>query len=186
MKQQAVFLDRDGVLNKSLGRRPPNSPDELEMLPGAANAVKQLNEAGFKVFVVTNQGGVALGYMTRAELDAIHAKLREEVAEAGGVIHEIASCLHRPWAKCRCRKPKPGLLLELAWKHNIDLTRSFMIGDREVDILAGQAAGTTTILVGTEDISPTIPDYAVPDLKAAAALILTELAPPLPEPGDTN
>lgn len=172
-KMRAVFLDRDGTLNKSIERRPPNTPDELEMLPGAAQAVAQLHAAGFKIFVVTNQGGVALGYMTKKELDAIHDKLREEVEKAGGKIDAIAACTHKPWAKCSCRKPKPGLILQLAEKYNIDLAGSFMIGDREMDIQAGQAAGATTILVGDEDIAPTVPDHKVPDLAAAAELILS-------------
>lgn len=185
MKQRAVFLDRDGVLNKSLGRRPPNTPDELEMIPGSAQAVKRLNDAGFKVFVVTNQGGVGLGYMTKGELDAIHHRLREEVAREGGVIHDIAACTHKPWARCKCRKPKPGMLIELARKHGIDLKRSFMIGDREMDIEAGRSAGTTTILVGTAE-EETAADYTAPDLLAAASLILEQLAPPLPEPEDRS
>ncbi len=172
-KANAVFLDRDGTLNRSIGKRPPNTPDELEMLPGAAEAVAQLHASGFKIFVVTNQGGVGLGYMTKKELDAIHDRLREEIEQAGGKIDAIAACTHKPWAKCGCRKPKPGMILQLAKEYNIDLAVSFMIGDREMDIQAGQAAGTTTILVGDEDISPTVPDHKVRDLAAAAELILS-------------
>lgn len=184
-QQRAVFLDRDGVLNKSLGRRPPNSPAELEMLPGAAAAVKRLNDAGFKVFVVTNQGGVALGYMTREQLDAVHQKLREEVAREGGIIHDIAACTHRPWARCSCRKPQPGLLLQLARKHKIDLAQSFMVGDREVDIQAGKAAGAVTILVGQEE-EETSADFTAPDLAAAAELILEQKGQQPPGPADKS
>ncbi|HHT73657.1 MAG TPA: HAD family hydrolase [Firmicutes bacterium] len=182
MEHRAVFLDRDGVLNRSIGKRPPNTPEELEMLPGAAKAVKELNDAGFKVFVVTNQGGVALGYMTKEDLEAIHARLQEEVAREGGVIHEIAACTHRPWAKCNCRKPKPGMLIQLARRHKIDLENSFMVGDREMDILAGQGAGTTTILVGDGE-EETTADYAVADLAEAARLIIEQLGPQLPPQG---
>lgn len=174
LTNRAVFLDRDGTLNKPVGKRPPNNPDELEMLPGAAEAVAKLKKAGYKIFLVTNQGGVALGYMTKEELAAIHQKLEEEVEKAGGSFDEMAACIHRPWAKCKCRKPKPGMLLDLARRHKINLEKSYMIGDREMDILAGQAAGTTTILVGDEDISPTEADHSVPDLAAAAELILRD------------
>lgn len=170
-KKKAVFLDRDGVLNKSIGARPPNHVGELTLFPGVPEAVALLNEAGFLVFVVTNQGGVGLGYMTPQELEEIHRKLADEVAQAGGHFTEIMACIHKPRAGCACRKPKPGMLLTLADKYNVDLGQSFMIGDRDMDIEAGRAAGTTTILIASGEKTHQVPDYTCPDLLAAARLL---------------
>ena len=151
------------------------------MLPGAAKAVKELNDAGFKVFVVTNQGSCLRVYDQRRP----GSNPRPAPGGSGpgrGVIHEIAACTHRPWAKCNCRKPKPGMLIQLARRHKIDLENSFMVGDREMDILAGQGAGTTTILVGDGE-EETTADYAVADLAEAARLIIEQLGPQLPPQG---
>ena len=171
-KKRAVFLDRDGVLNKSFGYRPPNDASELTLLPGVPEAVVKLNEAGFLVFVVTNQGGVGLGYMTTGDLAKIHHKLETEVAKQGGTFTEIMSCIHKPRAGCACRKPKPGMLLALARKHNVDLPNSFMVGDRDMDIQAGRAAGTTTILIESDEKTEQVADYTCPSLLAASELIL--------------
>jgi len=170
-KKKAFFLDRDGVLNKSIGSRPPNDASELELLPGVPQAIAALNEAGFLVFVVTNQGGVGLGYMTPKELDEIHQRLADEVAKAGGHFTEIMACTHKPRAGCACRKPKPGMLLTLAEKYDVDLRRSFMVGDRDMDIAAGQAAGTTTILIASDEKTELVPDYTYPSLLAATHLL---------------
>ncbi len=170
-KKKAVFLDRDGVLNKSIGSRPPNHAGELTLFPGVPQAVALLNEAGFLVFVVTNQGGVGLGYMTLQDLEDIHGKLAAEVAQEGGRFTEIMACIHKPRAGCACRKPKPGMILGLAEKHNVDLEKSFMIGDRDMDIEAGKAAGTTTILIESDEKTKQIPDYTCPDLLTAARLL---------------
>lgn len=171
-KQIGIFLDRDGVLNQAYGFRPPNNPSELRLLPGAAAAVRDLNQADFKVFVVTNQGGVGLGYMTPDDLHAIHAKLLEEIHKVGGRIDEIMACIHKPKEGCSCRKPQPGMLTTLAAKHNIDLSKSFMVGDREIDIKAGAAAGTKTILITDETKVETQADHICDSLTTAAQLIL--------------
>lgn len=178
-KQKAVFLDRDGVLNKSYGFRPPNSPEELILLPGVPEVIRRLNEAGFLVFVVTNQGGVGLGYMSLEKLEAIHAKLVQEVAQGGGQFTEIAACTHKPKEGCPCRKPKPGLILDLAEKYNVDLAASFMVGDRDVDIQAGKAAGTRTILIKSREKTKEEPDYTCRSLLDASELILRLDAGPL-------
>ncbi|NLL43161.1 MAG: HAD family hydrolase [Firmicutes bacterium] len=172
-KKRAVFLDRDGVLNKSYGHRPPNNAEELILFPGVPEAVARLNGAGLLTFVVTNQGGVGLGYMTPDDLDAIHGKLTEKVAQQGGSFTEIMACTHKPKAGCACRKPKPGMLLALAEKYNVDLSQSFMVGDRDMDIEAGKAAGTTTILIESEEKIRQVPDYTCPDLSSASELILS-------------
>lgn len=171
-KQKSVFLDRDGVLNKSYGRRPPNNPEELVLFPGVPEAIRKLNSAGYLVFVVTNQGGVGLGYMTQETLDAIHAKLQAEVAKAGGRFTEIAACTHKPKEGCACRKPKPGLILDLAERYNVDLAASFMVGDRDMDIQAGKAAGTRTILIESREKVAEQADYTCKNLLAASELIL--------------
>ena len=171
-KKRAVFLDRDGVLNKSIGSRPPNHKEELTLFPGVPKAVAMLNDAGFLVFVVTYQGGVGLGYMTPQDLEGIHKKLTEEVEKQGGSFTEIMTCTHKPRAGCSCRKPKPGMLLTLAEKHQVDLKSSFMIGDRDMDIEAGKAANTTTILIESHEKTEQVADYTCPNLLAASNLIL--------------
>ncbi|HBN95477.1 MAG TPA: D-glycero-beta-D-manno-heptose-1,7-bisphosphate 7-phosphatase [Firmicutes bacterium] len=172
-RKRAVFLDRDGVLNQSIGSRPPNNEEELTLYPGVPKAVAMLNDAGFLVFVVTNQGGVGLGYMTPQDLEGIHQKLAEEVGKHGGSFTEIMACTHRPRAGCSCRKPKPGMLLTLAEKHHIDLENSFMVGDRDMDIEAGRAAGTTTIWIESDKKTEQVADYTCPNLLAASELILS-------------
>ena len=114
-KKRAVFLDRDGVLNKSLGRRPPNNPEELVLFPGVPEAVARLNEAGLLTFVVTNQGGVALGYMTPEELDKIHNRLAEEVVKAEAFLQRL--WLHPPpRAAAPAASPSPACFW--LWRRN--------------------------------------------------------------------
>lgn len=169
---RAVFLDRDGVLNKSVGKRPPNNQEELQLFPKVGQAIKKLNDAGYKVFVVTNQGGVGLGYMRADTLEEIHDRLRREVAEQGGHIKGIAACTHRPHDNCSCRKPNPGMLLDLANEHRIELAKSFMVGDRESDIEAGERAGTRTVFIGSNPECE--PDYIAPNLWEATLWIIEQ------------
>lgn len=176
-KKKAVFLDRDGVINQSYklphgGGRPPNNASELSLFSGVPEAIRRLNEGGFLVFVTTNQGGVGLGYMTEADLAGIHAKLEAEVQAAGGKFTEIMACTHKPKAGCSCRKPLPGMLTTLAAKHNVDLAQSYMVGDRDMDIAAGQAAGTTTILIQSAEKTKLEADYVCSSLLEASKLIL--------------
>ncbi|ASS68036.1 MULTISPECIES: HAD family hydrolase [unclassified Paenibacillus] len=147
---KAVFLDRDGVVNEmnTARVRQVNGPDDVHLLPGTAEAIRGLAEAGYRVYVVTNQGGVGLGYMSLADLKAVHERLEELLAGKGARLDGIAFCPHKPDSGCACRKPRPGMLLELAKRHRLSLGESYMIGDRESDIAAGRAAGTRTIRVG--------------------------------------
>lgn len=148
--EAAIFLDRDGVLNEVLSKRVKfvNAPEDVYLLPGAAQAVKMLNDLGFKVFIVTNQGGIGLGYMSERDLTKVHARLLDLLfEEAGAHIDDIAYCPDKPRSKSVCRKPAPGMILQLAKKHRVNLEKSFMIGDRMIDIEAGRAAGTRTILI---------------------------------------
>ncbi|NMB38240.1 MAG: HAD family hydrolase [Firmicutes bacterium] len=173
MKQRAFFLDRDGVLNRSY-KHPPNNADELVMIPGVGQAVRKLNELGYRVFVVTNQGGVGLGYFSREALQEIHCKLLQEMEKDGAHIDQIAVCIHKPQSDCSCRKPKPGMITALADQYHIDLSNSYTVGDRDVDIIAGQAAGTKTIYIGSRNHAPEGVDLVSPNLLAAVNTLLAE------------
>jgi D-sedoheptulose 7-phosphate isomerase len=144
--QPAVFLDRDGVLNRATVRDgkplPPPGANELEIIPEAAAALARLKASGFPLYVVTNQPDVARGNLSRNEVEAMHRKLATSLP-----VDDIFVCYHDDADHCACRKPKPGLLLEAQRKHNIDLARSFFVGDRWRDIDAGHAAGCKTILI---------------------------------------
>jgi D-glycero-D-manno-heptose 1,7-bisphosphate phosphatase len=142
----AAFLDRDGVLTASpVVDGVPFSPataEEMELLPGAVEAVGLLHGAGALVFVVTNQPDVARGRLDAAELERMHQVLRGRLG-----VDDVVACLHSDDDSCSCRKPRPGLFVELAARHGVDLASSWTVGDRWVDIAAGRAAGTTTVLV---------------------------------------
>jgi D-glycero-D-manno-heptose 1,7-bisphosphate phosphatase len=142
----AVFLDRDGVLNRIVERdgKPasPRTPDELVIEDGVARALAELKALGFPLFVVTNQPDVARGLMSGAALDAIHARLATLLP-----VDEIVACRHDNADNCACRKPRPGLLTGLAARHDIDLSRSWMVGDQDRDIACGRAAGCATVLL---------------------------------------
>lgn len=168
--QKAVFLDRDGTLNSYVGflRR----PEELELLPGAAEAVRRINESGYLAILVTNQPVIARGEVTYEELRVIHNKLETLLGREGAFLDAIYFCPHHPHGgypgevaalkrDCPCRKPKPGMLLEAAADFHIDLAASWMVGDRESDILAGRAAGCRTALVGAGSFAQ---DRTVADL----------------------
>lgn len=126
-----------------------NKPNDLYLIPGTAKAIRIFKEKGYKVYVVTNQGGIGLGYMSVDILNQIHDKLKEEIIakEPLAIIDEISTCIHKPKENCICRKPEPGLIIDLANKYDIDLSKSYMIGDRETDIEAGHKAGTRTVLI---------------------------------------
>jgi D-glycero-D-manno-heptose 1,7-bisphosphate phosphatase len=146
MKRRAVFLDRDGVINAPAVRDgkpyPPADIGSLEILPGVSEALEQLKSADFLLIVVSNQPDVARGTRTRASVEAINAALADRLP-----IDEFRMCYHDGSDACRCRKPSPGMLLEAAQKWDIDLTASFMVGDRWRDVEAGQNAGCKTVFV---------------------------------------
>lgn len=166
---RAVVLDRDGVINDNREHIHVHSPQELVLFPWTAEAIRRLNEAGWLVMVATNQGGVGLGFLTREDLAAVHEALRARLRAEGAVIDEIAACIHAPDAGCACRKPRPGLLYELWRRRPFDVTQSYMVGDRETDILAGRAMGMRTIFVGR---GPTTADDRAANLLAAVRIIL--------------
>jgi len=171
--KRAVFLDRDGVLNRSIVRngRPfaPTSLDEFELLPGVVDAVTSLRTAGFLLIVVTNQPDVATGEVSASVLDAMHRKLRALLK-----LDDIKICCHLDADGCSCRKPRPGMLLEAAREWAIDLDRSFMVGDRWRDVSAGKAAGCRTMFVdyGYAERQVYAPDFVVTSLAEAVRIIL--------------
>jgi D-glycero-D-manno-heptose 1,7-bisphosphate phosphatase len=146
---KAVFLDRDGVINRAVVREgrpyPPASAAELEIVPGAREGLESLKALGFLLVVVTNQPDVARGARTIAQVDEIHAALRVALP-----LDDVLVCPHDDRDGCACRKPRPGLLLEAAARHGIAMEASWMIGDRWRDIDAGAAAGCRTILIDAE------------------------------------
>ncbi|HEX8168865.1 MAG TPA: HAD family hydrolase [Beijerinckiaceae bacterium] len=173
MKGRAVFLDRDGVLNEAHIRDgkpyPPSSVHELHVMEDAADALGRLKDAGFRLFVVTNQPDVARGKTSREAVEAINRRLCEALP-----IDDVFMCLHDDGDHCDCRKPKPGMIRAAAQREQIDLDASVMVGDRWRDIEAGRAAGCRTVLIGdgyAEGLrSP--PDYRAPNLTTAANWIL--------------
>lgn len=172
--KKAIFLDRDGVLNEVLSDRVKfvNKPEQLYLLEGAAEAVAELTQAGYEIFVVTNQGGVGLGFLKERELRRIHERLQELVAEKGGHIKEVAYCPHKPKAGCECRKPNAGMLVDLAERHHLELAKSIMVGDHERDIEAGKKAGCKTVFIGSD---PTSADIQASSLFEAVEDILQML-----------
>jgi D-glycero-D-manno-heptose 1,7-bisphosphate phosphatase len=172
--KRAVFLDRDGVLNRAIIRdgKPfaPTSLADLEILPGVPEALARLRAARFLLIVVTNQPDVARGTASRDAIDAIHAHMQQTLP-----LDDIRVCFHDDGDGCACRKPKPGMLMDAAADWDIDLKRSFVIGDRWRDIAAGQAAGCTTVLVDGEhhELSTVEPDTRKHTLEDAAAWIIS-------------
>jgi D-sedoheptulose 7-phosphate isomerase len=173
-QRPAVFLDRDGVLNRAVVRdgkpSPPSGVDDLELLPDAASSLLDLKARGFALFVITNQPDVARGKQTREVVEAIHKVLRSSLP-----IDDIFVCYHDDADNCACRKPRPGLLLEAQRKHNIDLSRSFFVGDRWRDIDAAHNAGCKAVLIdyGYRERKPAQPPEAtVKSLRDAADWII--------------
>ncbi len=153
-KKAAVFLDRDGTINEQMGYI--NHISRFVLLPDVGRAIRRLNEQGIPVVVVTNQSGLARGYFPDSLLDEVNSKMNAELARDGAHIDGLYICPHHPEAKqekyrqtCSCRKPKIGLLEQAATELNLDLSRSFMVGDRWSDLKCGASAGATPILVLT-------------------------------------
>ncbi len=154
-----------------------DDPEEVELLPGVAAAIRSLREAGFAVVVVTNQAGIGHGRLTEGTLAEIHRRLVEELSREGAALDAIYHCPHTPEDRCPCRKPAPGMLLRAAEELGLDLSRSYMVGDMTTDIEAGRRAGCFTVLVrtgfgGADGRADSPPDAVCDDLPAAAELIL--------------
>jgi D-glycero-D-manno-heptose 1,7-bisphosphate phosphatase len=161
----AVFLDRDGTLIEDPGYL--HDPEKIVVLPGVQDALLRLRAAGYLLIVITNQSGIGRGYYREEDFAAVMAALD---AEFGSPFTAVYRCPHRPDEHCGCRKPETGMLDRAAADHGIDLARSFMVGDRSSDVLAGKNAGCRSILVGDIDAPDEFP--RVPGLPEAADLIL--------------
>ena len=174
LASRAIFLDRDGVIN----HKAPEGDyirawHEIEFIPGALKAVASLNRAGFQVFVVTNQRGIATVRVKMEDLLHIHQRIQQEFARSGAVISQIYFCPHDMAVNCSCRKPKPGMLFRAAGDHSLNLRASWMVGDSITDVKAGENAGCRSVLLTSR----------VPDLSGLSRLPLVagslELAVPL-------
>jgi len=174
MGSKTVFLDRDGTIAPDANYC--SRPEDFEVFPDAAEAVKLLNRAGFRTIVITNQSGIARGYFTEDALARIHEKMVEELSKQGARIDAIYYCPHHPDDGCQCRKPGTLLFRQAAEEHYIDFDMSFMVGDTQMDIDAGRAMGCRTVLVttgprqGSEVTAPA--DYTAGSLLEAARWIV--------------
>lgn len=172
---RAVFLDRDGVINRAIIRcgkpYPPASLVELEILPGVNEALQELHEADYLLIVVTNQPDVARGTAKIEDVEMMNAYLLAQLP-----IDDFKTCYHDSADNCSCRKPLPGSLLKAAREHNIDLSKSFMVGDRWRDIEAGASAGCKTFFINYcySERQPDAPDFIVSSLLEAKEIILGE------------
>jgi D-glycero-D-manno-heptose 1,7-bisphosphate phosphatase len=173
MKRRAVFLDRDGVLNRAVVRAgrpyPPASVAEVEILPGVVEALGGLKEAGFVLIVVSNQPDVARGTTPRVTVEAINAHLADRLP-----IDRFIMCYHDSSDGCDCRKPSPGMLFAGAREFDVDLSSSYMVGDRWRDVEAGITAGCKTIFIdyGYDEKHPQSFDFRVSSMREAAITIL--------------
>ena len=182
----AVFIDRDGTLTEEMGYI--NHPRRLGLLPRSAEAIRRLNRSGLKAVMVTNQSGVARGYFSEEVLQAVNEALVSQLKAEGAHLDGLYVCLHHPTvgeppyrAVCDCRKPEPGLLTRAAADLGLDLSRSWMVGDKISDILAGRRAGVGSILVLTgyglgeweyrRSRWPILPDHVAEDLLEAVEWI---------------
>jgi len=176
MADRAIFLDRDGTM--AIDVVYCSRPEDFKLFPLAARAVKLLNDHGYKVIVVTNQSGVARGYFTEDMLEKIHQKMQEDLAKEGAIVDGIYHCPHHPDDKCKCRKPEPEMVLRAVSEHDIDLQRSFVVGDKQMDVQLGKRVGCRTVLIapdaGGDEARPFSPDYVAPDLYQAAQWIIDQ------------
>lgn len=192
MKNKAIFLDRDGVINKLVYQKEegivdtPFSESQLEVAEYVPDAILELRNGGYKVIIISNQPGIAKGHYTRDTFEKIQAKMRQILAEKDAMVDDEFYCLHHPDAKnpgykkrCSCRKPAIGMITKAAKAHNIDIKKSFFIGDGIVDLQAAKRAGCPSILIGNVNSTLTKilnekklePVYIAHDLKEAAEFI---------------
>jgi D-glycero-D-manno-heptose 1,7-bisphosphate phosphatase len=192
---RGVFLDRDGVINELIYYPEhgvvdsPFTAEQFQLLPGVCEAINKFHELGFKVIIVSNQPGMAKGYLSQETFDKIKEKMNDELAREGASCDGEYYCFHHPEAKverlkanCGCRKPKPGLLLQAAKDLDIDLPQSWMIGDGLTDVQAGKSAGCQTILLGKMkcelchlmDEQDARPDFVAANLLEAANLVKSQ------------
>ena len=149
MKQRAIFLDRDGVINKDL--KYLYKIEDFIFLNGVFKVCQHLQNLDYKIFIITNQSGISRGYYTQSDYQILSDWMISEFSKNSVTILDIFHCPHLPNSNCDCRKPKPGMLIEAKYKHNIDMQNSWMIGDKESDVQAAVSSGVTnTILLESE------------------------------------
>lgn len=176
--RKAVFLDRDGTLNFDPGYL--GDPEKFRFFPGVIEALRRLREAGFLLFIASNQSGIARGLFREEDLKRIHAKMNAALRDKGIELNGIYYCPHHPDERCACRKPSPKMVRDAAAAHGIDLSNSFFVGDRITDIETGRNAGCRTILVLTgageetrRGLPPTHqPDFIARNLSEAVGWII--------------
>jgi D-glycero-D-manno-heptose 1,7-bisphosphate phosphatase len=169
-----VMIDRDGVINRDSDEYIKNVA-EWQPLPGSLEALRDLTRAGFRIAVITNQSGIGRGLFSERTLGEIHDAMRAAVEAAGGRIDGIFYCPHLPDAGCRCRKPAPGLLLDVSRSFGIPIEGVAFIGDKQSDVDAAISAGARPVLVGDRVAEGSLPDVErYPDLAAAARALITE------------
>lgn len=171
----AIFLDRDGTINEDRGYL--GNPNQVRILPGVADALALLKEKGWLLVVISNQSGIGRGYYGHEDLHTVQNRIEAELKTYGIIFDGCYFCPHDPKDKCTCRKPEPGLLLQAAAEMDLDLKRSWMIGDKLSDIIAGERAGCHPILIEVNQISNShqeIPEGVTfqPDLLSAARHIV--------------
>lgn len=187
--KKAIFLDRDGVINENV--KDMNRVEQFVMLPNVSKAIKKINDAGYLAIIITNQPIIAKGFLSFETLENIHEKMKDELRKDGAHIDDIFVCPHHPKKgfpgeivelkiDCACRKPKPGLFLQAIKKYNIDVSKSWMIGDSKSDVVAAKNAGINSIFIpdkgsGAEHetkLKEVKPDFEKKDLMDAVKLIL--------------
>ncbi len=145
-KTIAVFLDRDGTINEDVGYL--DDPADVKLLDGVADAIRLLNQRGLKIIIITNQSGVARGYLTEEQLQGVNRRVVELLEKQGARVDAIYYCPHHPEDGCNCRKPMPGLLERASEELHVELEGSYMVGDKHTDVLTAKSAGVKGVLVG--------------------------------------
>ncbi len=177
MLRKAVFLDRDGTLIYDVGY--PSDPSKVELIPGVVAALKGLQAKGFLLIVISNQSGVGRGFFSKHDLDLVNNRFIEIFKQDGVFFDGIYYCLHAPWEQCQCRKPKPGMLYSAAKDLNIELEKSYMVGDKQSDVDAGLNAGCRALLINKLQYDSDFPasvssSICFPDLLSASKWIIKE------------
>ncbi|MDQ2824096.1 MAG: HAD family hydrolase [Verrucomicrobiota bacterium] len=166
----AVFLDRDGTLMRDVDYC--GNPKDVDVFPGAPEALQTLRNRGYKLFIITNQSGIGRGFFTEEQYHEVEREVLRQLGEV--LIDATYFCPHGPDHVCGCRKPEPGMVFQAAHDHNLDLARSFFVGDKDSDIQCGRGAGVKTILVHTgygQYADQSAADFVATDLAAAANFI---------------
>jgi D-glycero-D-manno-heptose 1,7-bisphosphate phosphatase len=172
-----VLLDRDGVINRRIPRGYVTSWKQFIFLPGVLEGLRRLTLAAYSILVASNQAGVGKGLMTRSSLDEITRRFVRRVRAHGGQIRSVYYCTHRKEARCQCRKPRPGLLVQAQAEHHFTFSETYLIGDSPSDLTAAKRAGCPMIMVKGNGASPPSrftrqPEFVVPDFLAAVDVLL--------------